>query len=72
MKSLTLEFKGRCNVASAKNFQLAMGKEAADAKLHDIAIQFGKMGPDLFCLDFRAPLGTVQAFALALTTVNWK
>jgi len=71
LKSLTLDFRGRCNQASEKNFQLTddpNGGGSAD----ECVLQFGKMDSGNFCLDFRGPLGPVQAFAAALATASWK
>lgn len=70
LKSLTLDFKGRCSQASAKNFQLTT-RPAGEGTAADAALQCGKMASGDFCLDFRGPLGPVQAFAAALTTASW-
>lgn len=67
LKSLTLDYRGRCSRASAKNFQVVC-EDAPD----DVLLQFGKMGEDLFCLDVAHPFGTAQAFALALTSSFWQ
>lgn len=64
--SLVLDFKGRRISASAKNFQLA----PTDRKEH-VTCQFGKIGPDVFGLDFRYPLTVIQAFGMAMSTVHW-
>lgn len=73
LRSLTLDFDGRCSRASAKNFQLAPCRsgDAACPDSKDTVLQFGKMRAHTFCLDFKAPLGVVQSFALALTTAFW-
>lgn len=63
LKSLVMDFKGRVDCASAKNFQLLRGD--------DSVLVFGKRGPKTFCLDFEHPLSTAQAFAIALTTMFW-
>lgn len=65
-KSLTMSFVGRCHKASAKNFQLLRETERGE-----MSMSFGKMGPGLFCLDFKPPFGAVQAFATALSTMHW-
>jgi hypothetical protein len=66
-KSLTLDFRGRCTEASAKNFQLEVPRSHGRTKL-----LFGKVGDKKFVLDYKYPLGAVQAFAAALTTAQWK
>jgi hypothetical protein len=66
-KTLTLDFFGRCHLASAKNFQLeAVGKP------DKVKLLFGKVGDSQFVLDFNKPLSTVQAFAAAVSTTAWK
>lgn len=66
-KSLSLDFRGRCSVASAKNFQLEVMDKPAKVKL-----LFGKMGAHLFVLDFQKPMSLIQAFAAAVSTSVWK
>lgn len=66
-KSLTLDFKGRCAMASAKNFQLEAASEPGKTRL-----LFGKATASSFVLDYQHPLGAVQAFSTALTTAHWK
>eukprot|EP00931_Biecheleriopsis_adriatica_P011802 TRINITY_DN112889_c0_g1_i1.p1 TRINITY_DN112889_c0_g1~~TRINITY_DN112889_c0_g1_i1.p1 ORF type:complete len:308 (+),score=64.20 TRINITY_DN112889_c0_g1_i1:52-924(+) len=65
-KTLTLDFRGRCSLASAKNFQL----ESEDKS--KVTLLFGKVKTDEFVLDYCYPLGMVQAFAAALTATYWK
>lgn len=60
-----LNFRGRVNLPSVKNFQLVSEAEPAD-----IICQFGKVNDDKFHLDFKAPLNAFQAFGLALTQFN--
>jgi len=64
--SLVMDFKGRCALASAKNFQLACG-ESPD----HVVCQHGKIGANTFSLDFKHPLTVVQAFAISLTALFW-
>lgn len=66
-KSLMLNFNGRCKMASSKNFQLQV-----DGQPNEVALLFGKVEHQTFVLDYKSPLGAVQAFAAALTTVHWK
>ncbi|KAI3961412.1 hypothetical protein MKX01_004081 [Papaver californicum] len=71
-----LNFHGRVTVASVKNFQLAAvvdpsqpgGKGDEDVVL----LQFGKVGDDLFTMDYRQPLSAFQAFAICLTSFGTK
>lgn len=66
-QTLSLDFYGRCSVASAKNFQLQFADKPGQIKL-----LFGKVSAHSFVLDFRSPLSTVQAFAAAVSTSGWK
>eukprot|EP00931_Biecheleriopsis_adriatica_P012904 TRINITY_DN114170_c0_g1_i1.p1 TRINITY_DN114170_c0_g1~~TRINITY_DN114170_c0_g1_i1.p1 ORF type:complete len:291 (-),score=57.10 TRINITY_DN114170_c0_g1_i1:9-881(-) len=65
-KTMTLDFRGRCPLASASNFQL----EAEDKS--KVSLLFGKVALNKFALDYCHPLGMVQAFAAALTATHWK
>lgn len=67
-KSLTLDFHGRCSMASAKNFQL----EDADHPEQRHKFLYGKVEENRFVLDHRYPLGAVQAFAIALSASHWQ
>lgn len=70
LRTLTLDFRGRCSCASAKNIQLqTAGVEWNDKDDSDLL--FGKVDANSFALDFRHPLGAAQAFAIALTTKEW-
>lgn len=66
-KTLTMDFRGRCTMASAKNFIL----EDEDKK-QQLTLLFGKVGANKFVLDYRHPLGMVQAFSAALSAMHWK
>jgi hypothetical protein len=71
LKSLVQDFYGRCACASAKNFQLeVMGSQRCGVGKPELL--HGKLGEDTFVLDYRHPLGMAQAFAIALTTKDWK
>lgn len=80
-----LNFHGRVTVASVKNFQLAAAAAAAPPARQDassrlgfagdeetVLLQFGKVGDDLFTMDFRQPLSAFQAFAICLTSFGTK
>lgn len=71
-----LNFKGRVTVASVKNFQLV----AAVDPLHEVPLpeqekvilQFGKIGKDIFTMDYQYPLSAFQAFAICLSSFDSK
>lgn len=77
-----LNFRGRVTVASVKNFQLiAATQPAAGAptpsqptppELDKIILQFGKVGKDMFTMDYRYPLSAFQAFAICLSSFDTK
>lgn len=71
-----LNFHGRVTVASVKNFQLAVEADPNQPKPlvdKEIAVlQFGKIGDDLFTMDYRQPLSAFQAFAICLTSFGTK
>ena len=60
-----LNFRGRVNQASVKNFQLT-----TEDDIDDIILLFGKVGVNRFHLDFKAPLNSIQAFCIALAQFN--
>eukprot|EP00927_Polykrikos_kofoidii_P061694 TRINITY_DN56528_c0_g1_i1.p1 TRINITY_DN56528_c0_g1~~TRINITY_DN56528_c0_g1_i1.p1 ORF type:complete len:362 (-),score=40.00 TRINITY_DN56528_c0_g1_i1:467-1432(-) len=66
VKRLMLDFRDRCHLASAKNIQLERRGKRGLCKL-----LFGKVGENLFVLDYRAPFSAVQAFAATLTVRKW-
>ncbi|MBA0829161.1 hypothetical protein Goarm_013781 [Gossypium armourianum] len=78
-----LNFRGRVTVASVKNFQLiAATQPAAGAPTPSsqpappdtdkIILQFGKVGKDMFTMDYRYPLSAFQAFAICLSSFDTK
>ncbi|CAA6673042.1 unnamed protein product [Spirodela intermedia] len=71
-----LNFHGRVTVASVKNFQLVEGTTSCQPRRgqveKDTILQFGKVGDDLFTMDFRHPLSAFQAFAICLTSFGTK
>jgi len=71
IRSLTLDFYGRCSQASAKNFQLMLkGRDEGEIKEADLL--FGKIADNTFVLDYKHPLSMAQAFAIALSTNQWQ
>lgn len=71
-----LNFRGRVTVASVKNFQLV----AAVDQSHNVSVeeqekvllQFGKIGKDIFTMDYHYPLSAFQAFAICLSSFDTK
>lgn len=71
-----LNFKGRVTVASVKNFQLVAAVSASHnvstAEQEKVILQFGKIGKDIFTMDYRYPLSAFQAFAMCLSSFDTK
>lgn len=71
-----LNFKGRVTVASVKNFQLVAAAEphqnVSVAEQDRVILQFGKIGKDIFTMDYRYPLSAFQAFAICLSSFDTK
>ncbi|XP_059281508.1 tubby-like F-box protein 5 [Lycium ferocissimum] len=71
-----LNFKGRVTVASVKNFQLVAAVDPSHNIPADeqekVIIQFGKIGKDIFTMDYRYPLSAFQAFAICLSSFDTK
>ncbi|XP_058211386.1 tubby-like F-box protein 3 [Rhododendron vialii] len=69
-----LNFHGRVTVASVKNFQLVASAENGQAgpEHEKVILQFGKVGKDVFTMDYRYPLSAFQAFAICLSSFDTK
>lgn len=71
-----LNFRGRVTVASVKNFQLVADVDPAlDMSVEEqekIILQYGKIGKDIFTMDYRYPLSAFQAFAICLSSFDTK
>ncbi|XP_015063959.1 tubby-like F-box protein 5 isoform X2 [Solanum pennellii] len=71
-----LNFRGRVTVASVKNFQLvaavAPPHSIPAAEQEKVILQFGKIGKDIFTMDYRYPLSAYQAFAICLSSFDTK
>jgi len=65
--AFVLNFNKRVTQASVKNFQL-ISKTDPDT----VVLQFGRVGKDVFNMDFRYPLSPVQAFAIVLSSFDYK
>ncbi|XP_074558854.1 tubby-like F-box protein 5 [Curcuma longa] len=71
-----LNFRGRVTVASVKNFQLVAAANPScsisPAEQEKVILQFGKIGKDIFTMDYQYPLSAFQAFAICLTSFDNK
>lgn len=71
-----LNFRGRVTVASVKNFQLVAAIEPNQAvpqgEQEKVLLQFGKIGKDIFTMDYRYPLSAFQSFAICLSSFDTK
>uniref|UniRef100_A0A0D3GUP8 Tubby-like F-box protein n=1 Tax=Oryza barthii TaxID=65489 RepID=A0A0D3GUP8_9ORYZ len=69
-----LNFHGRVTVASVKNFQLVASDESnpTNQEHDDVILQFGKVGKDMFTMDYRYPISAFQAFAICLSSFDTK
>lgn len=71
-----LNFHGRVTVASVKNFQLVAAEAASsggeglspERQNQRIILQFGKVGKDVFTMDYGYPISAFQAFAICLSS----
>jgi len=61
-----LDFQGRVTQASVKNFQLV------HPDTDEVVLQFGKVGKNLFTMDFKQPFSVVQAFSICLSAFEFK
>ena len=67
VQAFVLNFNGRVDKASVKNFQLI--DEYDDNKVY---MQFGRIGKQNFNLDIAFPLSLFQAFGVALSSFDFK
>lgn len=67
LHSFALDFSGRVTQASVKNFQIVH-----EINNDYIVMQFGKVNKDLYTCDFAYPLCALQAFGVALTSLDNK
>lgn len=75
-----LNFQGRVTVASVKNFQLVAAEASSsggggsgsgsspERQNERIILQFGKVGKDMFTMDYGYPISAFQAFAICLSS----
>ncbi|XP_053462470.1 tubby-related protein 2 [Nycticebus coucang] len=62
-----LNFSGRVTRASVKNFQIVHPEDP-----RYLLLQFGRVAPDTFTMDFCYPLCPLQAFAICLSSLDGK
>ncbi|KAK4492566.1 hypothetical protein RD792_003381 [Penstemon davidsonii] len=67
-----LNFNGRVTVASVKNFQLVASLENGQEQQENVILQFGKVGKDVFTMDYQYPISAFQAFAICLSSFDTK
>ncbi|KAE8722869.1 Tubby-like F-box protein 14 [Hibiscus syriacus] len=69
-----LNFNGRVTVASVKNFQLAASPlNGVGGQEHEnVILQFGKVGKDVFTMDYQYPISAFQAFVICLSSFDTK
>ncbi|KAH7352130.1 hypothetical protein KP509_19G031400 [Ceratopteris richardii] len=67
LRSYCLNFHGRATHASIKNFQLV-----TEFNDEHILLQLGKVGKNMFTLDYSYPLSALQAFSIAISTLDRK
>ncbi|XP_052201477.1 tubby-like F-box protein 5 isoform X2 [Diospyros lotus] len=71
-----LNFRGRVTVASVKNFQLVASVDPSEnvpaTEQERVILQFGKIGKDIFTMDYCYPLSAFQAFAICLSSFDTK
>ncbi|CAA2979798.1 tubby-like F-box protein 3 [Olea europaea var. sylvestris] len=69
-----LNFNGRVTVASVKNFQLvvSISNGSGGQELENVILQFGKVGKDVFTMDYQYPISAFQAFAICLSSFDTK
>lgn len=66
----TLNFNGRVNEKSSRNFQIIDTTEQGLNR--SIKLQCGKINENKFMLDFQFPFTPLQAFAVALSSLDFK
>jgi len=67
VRAYVLDFNNRVTMPSVKNFQLINQLDP-----NNVILQFGRVGKEAFSLDFRFPLSPLQAFAIALSSCDYK
>jgi tubby-related protein 1 len=65
--AFVLNFNKRVTQASVKNFQLTNADDP-----DTVYLQFGRVGKDIFNMDLRHPISPFQAFAICLSSFDYK
>ena len=68
----TLNFFGRVQKASARNFQLMRSPEDGEEPDDDFVLSHGKCAANNFNLDFRAPFNSMLSLAISLSAIGKK
>ncbi len=69
----TLNFFGRVQKASARNFQLVRSSEdGSETQEDEFCLSHGKCRANDFNLDFRAPFSSMNSFAISLSAIGKK
>jgi hypothetical protein len=69
VNAYVLNFNKRVTQASVKNFQLC---HKEDDKDKTVILQFGRVDKEIFNIDFRFPISPFQAFAICLSSFDYK
>jgi len=67
LQAFVLNFNGRVLRPSVKNFQLVDPEVESN-----VVVQFGRIDSNLFNMDVKYPFSIIQAFALCLTSLDFK
>ncbi|XP_050369274.1 tubby-like F-box protein 3 [Argentina anserina] len=68
-----LNFNERVTGGSVMNFQLVASPEEGitdDAENENVILEFGKVGEDLYTMDYQYPISAFQAFAICLSSFD--
>jgi hypothetical protein len=68
VESLVLNFAGRTATSSPRNFKVSAVGSREEVS---VLLQHAKISNNMWCLDFRHPLSTVQAFGIAMSSIRW-
>ena len=72
VSAYVLNFQGRVTMASVKNFQLIERDDEVSGVDTPFMLQFGRVAQETFNMDFCYPLSPLQAFALCLSSFDYK
>lgn len=69
-KCYALDYHGRSIKQSLKNFQII--SDPGNVLNEEVLFQFGNTGEDAYILDFKFPFSKLQAFAIAISSIEDK